>query len=823
MPKVRDIQNNFTSGFVDAELVGRIDIEQYNNGLKQATNVMTLPQGPIKRRLGTLFVDELPEILTFNTSAPTMPNGGVAANIHDNDLATSGTTTVNISTTNFYVVAQYDLGAELDIAFVDVIGIKFTAAATSQEFRIEYSNSALGPWTTLKAITNLTEVPQDIRAVGVTARFFRIVRIGTTDYGTNKIELVEFLIWDRGAISDVRLFNLELTDTDAYVLAFTAGNLRIYKDGAFLIDLGTSYADADINSLQFAQADTAGVVVQENYAPKRLVKGTTDLDWSLTDISFINVTEFDYNDSLSPAPTSYIATLSFVSFTEGDRFQIDIDGALTSSISYTTVGATLQANITREVQKLYLLGETGVSTTWSSPVATITLAGSSAGAFEAPVAYPTSSANAAAVINSVRTQIGVSRREDLWGPNRGYPKTVTFYQSRMYFGGTKSKPQSILGSKSGQFFDFDTNEGFDDDAIFVTINTRTRNSISAIIPSRLLQVFTTGGEFAVSQVPITPATVTPQTQTNHGTSTVNPVEIDGSTLFIERKGRTLREFLFNLQEQAFLGSSLSFLAQSLINVPIDMTALRGRALDDSNYVFIVNTDGTMAVYNVLRSQGIGAFTKWTTNGLITAVSVADDVFYMATTRNGKNLLERMDTSVLTDCALVTTQASTATITGLDHLEGFEVRVKLDGSVMNTQTVSGGSITMERAGLGVNQTTEVGLNYIPIIQPMPLATFTKQGSSQMDIKKIIETKLSVIDTLGLTVSINGEDPQVLPDRAFGNAANSPLGTNPTPFTGIIPRLMESLGYSEDRLQSMIITQTDPLPMTIVSIATKLETT
>ena len=254
-----------------------------------------------------------------------------------------------------------------------------------------------------------------------------------------------------------------------------------------------------------------------------------------------------------------------------------------------------------------------------------------------------------------------------------------------------------------------------------------------------------------------------------------------------------------------------------------MTALRGRALDDSNYVFIVNTDGTMAVYNVLRSQGIGAFTKWTTNGLITAVSVADDVFYLATTRNGKNLLERMDTSVLTDCALVTTQASTATITGLGHLEGFEVRVKLDGSVMNTQTVSGGSITMERAGLGVNQTTEVGLNYIPIIQPMPLATFTKQGSSQMDIKKIIETKLSVIDTLGLTVSINGEDPQVLPDRAFGNAANSPLGTNPTPFTGIIPRLMESLGYSEDRLQSMIITQTDPLPMTIVSIATKLETT
>jgi hypothetical protein len=445
------------------------------------------------------------------------------------------------------------------------------------------------------------------------------------------------------------------------------------------------------------------------------------------------------------------------------------------------------------------------------------LADASAGPFEAPVAFPVSSINTAAAIASTRTQAGVSNKEDVWSTGRGYPKTVAFYQSRMYFWGTKSKSQSLLGSKVGQFFNYDTGEGFDDDAIFITVNTRSRNSAAAIVPARLLQLFTTSAEFAVAQVPPTPGNITPQSQTNHGTSSVNPVEIDGSTLFIERKGRTLREFLFNLQEQAYLGSSLSFLAQSLINVPVDMVALRGRSNDDSNYVFIINTDGTMAVYNVLRSQGIGAFTQWTTDGSYIAGRSVDDVLYLTVARDGKNYLEKESDEVYTDCAISKTQTSSTTITGLEHLEGKSVRIKADGAVMLPNTVSGGQVTIERAGSVV----EVGLNYVPIIQPMPLTPDGGPGSSQFDIKKVIETRLNVINTLGLVVSINGVEEVPLPDRAFGEGANSPLDTVPAPYTGIIPLIGESLGYADERLQSMIITQPDPLPMTIASIFTKVE--
>ena len=816
MPKTRTIQTNFTTGFVDEQLIGRLDLEQYRSGCKQAVNVLTLPQGPIRRRPGTLYTDTLPGVFAQDATLPTMPNGGTVANIVDDDSTTNTTTTGAIGTTDPYVVAHYDLGSDVSVLFVDVIGILLDGSGTSNEFQIQWSPNNF-TWNTLKAISSVTTTAQDIREPGVTARYWRLVRIGSTDLTTNHIQLSGFLIWTETGKSKVRMSDFELTDDDKYLLVYTYRNLRIYKNDVRVVDLGTLFLDDEILEIEFAQADTAMIIVMEDHAPKRLVRGTTDADWSYGDVPFVNVTQLNYGDDDSPTPTTYTAQMVFSSFSEGDRFQIDIDTALTKSISYTTVTATLFENIREEVQKLYILGETGVSVSGNSTTVVLTLANDSAGPFEAPVAFPVSSVNSAAAIACTRTQAGVSSKEDLWSVGRGYPKTVAFYQSRMYFWGTKSKQQTLLGSKVGQFFDFDTGEGFDDDAIFVTVNTRSRNSAAAIVPARLLQIFTTSAEFAIAQVPPTPGNVTPQSQTNHGTSSVNPVEIDGSTLFIERKGRTLREFLFNLQEQAFLGSSLSFLAQSLINVPVDMVALRGRSNDDSNYVFIINTDGTMAVYNVLRSQGIGAFTQWTTDGSFIAGRAVDDVLYLTVERDGVNYLEKESDDVYTDCAVSKTQTSSVTVSGLDHLNGKTVRVKADGAVMLDNTVANGSITMERAGSVV----EVGLNYIPIIQPMPLTPDGGPGSSQFDIKKVIETRLNVINTLGLTVSINGVEEVKLPDRAFGEGANSPLDTVPAPFTGIIPFIGESIGYSDERLQSMIITQADPLPMTIASIFTKVE--
>ena len=45
--------------------------------------------------------------------------------------------------------------------------------------------------------------------------------------------------------------------------------------------------------------------------------------------------------------------------------------------------------------------------------------------------------------------------EDVWSATRGYPRTVTFHAGRLYFGGSRDRPNTIWGSKIALFFDFD--------------------------------------------------------------------------------------------------------------------------------------------------------------------------------------------------------------------------------------------------------------------------------------------------------------------------------------------------------------------------------
>ena len=825
--KTRSIQQRFSSGFLDEQLLGLIDIEQYHSGCRQAQNILTLPQGPARRRPGTEFIEEMPGLLVQNATVPTMPEGGTPSVIIDDDPLTTTTTTTNIGVINPYVVAHYDLGAAVTIEFVEVTKIQLDTASAAGTFFCQYSTDNI-VWVDLFSFT-LTPTGSDYSEPGATARYWRIARtVGVFDFGTAKVTLADFLLFQTGGASEVRMGPFELDDEDQYLISFSDRHLRIYKDNARLIDLGTTYTSAEVKDVGFAQQDLAFIIVHEDHPPARLIRGATDADWSLTAIPFTNVPQFDFNDASSPTPVSYVCTLSFTNFTEGDRFQIELETALSEVITYTTNTPSLIKNVTKFVQDIFLLGDTGVSVTGSAALLTLTLSEASAGDYEQMIAFPTSSENSTAKITANRIQIGTSRKEDVWSATRGYPRNVAFYLSRMYFAGTKAKRQTLLGSRVGRFFDFDTGEGFDDDAIFITINTRGRNTLEAIVPARVLQLFSSGGEFAVSQKPITPTNATPDSQTNHGSSSVDPVEIDGSTLFIERKGRTLREFLFSFNEQGFLGASLSFLAQSLINTPVDMTALKGRSSDDSNYVFIVNTDGTMAVYNVLRSQGVAGFTSWLTaddstgSGSINAVAVVDDTFSMAVKRNidgvERNYLEFFSEDVLTDSALRKVQGTSATVTGLEHLEGEEVRVKLDGSIMDTNTVVGGQITMERGGDTAQSIVEVGLNYVPILQPMPVSNDTGFGLDQMSIKKIVETRLNVKDSLGIRIGVNDSDTILIPDRSFGEDDESPLDTTPSPRSGVIPRIAETLGFSDQRLQSVLITQDDPLPMTILSIET-----
>ena len=48
-------QDNFSKGELSPYMYGRVTVNEYNNGLKQAKNVLTYPTGAAGKRFGTLF------------------------------------------------------------------------------------------------------------------------------------------------------------------------------------------------------------------------------------------------------------------------------------------------------------------------------------------------------------------------------------------------------------------------------------------------------------------------------------------------------------------------------------------------------------------------------------------------------------------------------------------------------------------------------------------------------------------------------------------------------------------------------------------------
>ena len=388
----------------------------------------------------------------------------------------------------------------------------------------------------------------------------------------------------------------------------------------------------------------------------------------------------------------------------------------------------------------------------------------------------------------------------------------------MVLGGTRSKPQSLFFSKAGSFFDFDIDDGDDDEAIFVTISSRKLNDIVDVFPGRNLQIFTSGAEFAVTSSPVTPSNAQVKPQTSHGALNVETQDVDGSTIFVDRNGKSIRDFVFSFNEDAYVTQDLSVLASHLITQPVDMALLSGTQSDDANWVFFVNNDGKGVILNTLRAQDITGFTRWENTGSIKGVCVVDEDLYLITERTVNSatvkFLERWNFDYKMDASTKIAPTSSQTVlTGLDYLEGQTVQIVADGVVLQPRAVSSGSITLEASETGYTS-VEVGLNFPIELKPMPLNTNVGSGQNQMRLKRVVRINSRVYESSGVYVNGNAG-----PIRAFVPAPDTPLDNPPDVLTGIIDDIYGTDGWTREEVP--VFTVPDPTPFHIQMIEFEVE--
>ncbi|MCH9730644.1 MAG: hypothetical protein K0U84_13385 [Actinomycetia bacterium] len=722
------------------------------------------------------------------TASDPQSHGGTVANLVDDDDAVI-CTTGQPGTTDDYVVAQFNLGSSQSIRFVDVKNIYLSGGSgeSSDEFNIEYSSSATFASDVNvfgSVLPTVTETTQSARvwpsdATAKSARYWRLIRNGQTDLGTSVVNVGEVrFMEDLGATSAARLVPFEFSTEQVYMLVFTDQNITVIRDGSVIANVDSPFTSSQLARINWSQSADTLIVVHEDVAPWQVQRDTSDEGlWTTADFTIDYVPLHDF----SRTTTTYGA----------DANDYVTPSAKTGSITLTLAGA-------------------GGSLAWAS-----THVGQLAelnGGLARITEIQSTTVALAVVLVPLYTDAQdtswdlITGFEDVWSTSRGWPKSVCFFEGRLWFGGSKSRPHSLWGSKVDDFGDFDSGQGLADEALNVTLDTDQINEIVNIYPGRDLQAFTTGAEFYLPQPlgePITPETIQIKRQTSRGSEKgLRVAEVEGATLFVQRGGKGVREYLYNEVEQSYNADNISLLSSHLISSPVDFALRRANETNEADQLMVVNTAGAMAVCSTLRTQGITAWTPWEFTGATVknaaAIRGGENQVYLVTERTidstTARYAERMDEDALTDFGLTQaiTSTGTAAISNLDHLEGETVAVFINGTYQGSDTISSGA-TSGTYSLTEGDSVEVGLSWVPTGKTMPVSIDAQGGSIRAKKKRPVEATFFLYDSDDLQCNGN---TQTITDGTTGQVVFQGLreydGNGQVPFTQSNPGKLTILG-------------------------------
>jgi hypothetical protein len=584
-----------------------------------------------------------------------------------------------------------------------------------------------------------------------------------------------------------RMVNFEFDENRSYMLVFVNQRMYVFKDGALITNINGSGNDflavstitsSVIPTMCWTQSANTLIVTQQSINPVRILRGGNDSTWSVSNLSFDSIPKYSFaltfsapGGTITPSAVSGSVTLTasssvFVSGNVGQYINASPQGR--ARIVEVTSGTVAQV-------------VTEVPFFSTSPI----------GVWEIESGY-----------------------EDVWSNTRGWPRTCTFHEGRLYFGGSTQRPSTIWGSKVGQFFDFNPDQAYDDDAVEATLDTNTLNVITDIISGRDLQVFTTGGEFYVPQEglqPITPATFFMRAVSRVGSREgIRVKQLQTGTLYIQRQGKALNEFQFSDATLSYVTASISLLSSHLLIEPQELALRKATSTDESDALYVLNGNGTMAVYSLLRQQNVVAPTRFSTDGLFVDVGVDIEDVYVVVKRvfDGTDYfaVELFDSDVFTDCAFTGGAASGAS--SLPH-EDKDVQVICDGSPQGLETVTSGAVTFQRPS---TTSFEVGLPISILIKTLPLEPRLSVGPRVGFKKRIVEINALLYKTQNIIINNN-----LVPIRTLDTPLT--LDEPVAEFTGT-KVLNGVLGYAQDA--QITVSQDQPLKLTLLGLEYKMAT-
>ena len=437
---------------------------------------------------------------------------------------------------------------------------------------------------------------------------------------------------DLGA--DSILHEFSYTEGQDYALAFQNTKCLIYDDAGALVQTLTScpWNAAQTKELTIAYSADTIIVWHKDFAMYKILRtGAT----SFTGSNFV----FEIHSSGAPTYQPYYKFLAATS---------TITPSATTGTGTATCNVALFVSGHVDTIMRYKGKEFQIDSITSPTVAVITV-----------------------LETLASTTADADWEEQTFSAVRGFPRCGTFHDQRLYMAGSTERPDGLWGSKVAAFFNFDVGTAIADEALDVSVATDSTAEIRHLVSTTNLQLFSNGGEIYVPQSitgPITPENIRFIPQTPYGASQkVNPIKFDGATLYLQRTGKVIREFVWNDSEQSYTSNAVSILSNHLINDGVDSAALLGTTTTPEQYAFFVNADGTVAVFHSIRNESLAGWVQWNTNGNYKSFTQVGSSLMAAVERtiNGSTVywLEQFDWDITLDAVKATTTTTELSTNG----------------------------------------------------------------------------------------------------------------------------------------------------------------
>jgi hypothetical protein len=757
MAELRWNQSSFSAGQLDPKTFARDDIAPYFKGAKRITNCLVIPQGGVKTRWGTDYIDTLASTNAKNVQLTTF--------LYNDDskyllVWEAGVITIYLESVKVAILSTPYAGE--DIANVYSTQVNNRVVATNGNFR---------PRQLIRAPNAASDITS-VSAIDGT------ITIAATQVA-GQVLPVQFIVNGTGS--------LPVTSPQIF-----AGNrtyfLRMVTNVSAKIYASASEAGKDINAFAIISAGVNAQAVIQN-------------TWTFPAIDFIEQPSYDFPLG------AYRGNVYVLTFEGSNRFRLNING--TGFFDSTFLGGafvSLKPGPNGEPGGVMRMDRLSVS----NPTTEIFGYGE--------VNFPGISDDPH-TLDLQNDEVEFRRLA--WTDALGWPRVCGFYQGRLIMAGSFTLPNGVWLSVINEVYNFnDVGIVQDDSAISYYTSSGAGIFIRSITSARTLLIHTNTGTYTSSTASDAPLTATNfflTEQNKDGVSALQPVFIDNQVIYIDSAGRNAKSLVFDVIQGQYILSNISVISSICIQAPVDMDVLLEPSFTDGAYVMFVNGDGTMGIFQTLTSQNIAAWsTAYTRMGnLQTAyfrhVASIGNESWLITERTvqgqTKLFLERIDFEVRTDASKTFKNLNSDTITGLQYLAGQPVSIVADGFVITDEEISADGVLVLP---DVYQTVVLGLPIDCELALLPIGSIPYTPANLYKPMHIRAVYVNFYETVA--GRINGT---VIVEPNVPGFTNQPR----TPQDGVF--MLKLMNGWDNIQNEIVITQSRPSPMTILGVGYILE--